>query len=60
MILFAISWASNFAVVVSSWFREPFEEIAVRGFSSRMRPILRTISDQDIVCMSAWRETLVS
>ena len=42
-------------MVVSSALFPFFEDIAVRGFSSRIAPILRTTSDHEMVCMSAWR-----
>ena len=42
-------------MVVSSALFPLFEDIAVRGFSSRIAPIRRTTSDHEMVCMSAWR-----
>lgn len=53
MILFAMSCASSFAVEVSSVLLF-FDDTAVKGFSSRIAPIRRTTSDQEIVWISAY------
>lgn len=53
MIRLAISCASSFAVAVVLSDAE-LDESAVRGLSSRIAPIRRTISGQAMVWMSAW------
>ena len=56
MMPFAMSCASSLAVVAWPFWEVMLEERAVRGFSSRMAPILRTTSGQAMVWMSACRK----